>query len=335
MHHTTRSAQKVAPVVFVVLDDFYHLRIEDQSKVLDYLSRLFKNSVCYLKFSSISHRTSLYRSDSTIIEGLQIGHDVQDINLDRSFKSFHSVDTFLKEFRRHLCKRAGIDGDIDTLFRGEAWHQLVLASGGVPRDFINVLVKAIEVGRRRPDCTKLEQRLIHEASYLYYKETKQEDLKKDSDLEASELERLLRDLRDFCVELRRKNVFLVPVKELESAPDVEENLRQLCDFRFLHEIHENVSRAGTTDRFRAFLLDVGLYAYPQKRGANRVQEVAFWKKGERSRLDELRQAPIYHLKDDYSAIKDGVLEIESEDPSDSPKATSSDDDDDKQFSLDV
>jgi len=285
--------------VFFVLDDFYHLKIDDQAKVLDYLARLFKNTRCYIKFATISHRTCLYKSGATI-DGLQLGHDVHDVNLDRSLKNFNAVDKFLIDFWVSLCKTVEIKQDFLSIFGGDSWRQLELASGGVPRDFMNTFVKAVEAGRSKGK-DKLSVALINEGANLYCRETKYEDLRKDSSDETSVLEALLKDLVDFCVEVKKRNLFLISTKDLENHSALDEAMKQLCDFRFLHEVHENMSSASRPgERFRAYLLDVGVYAYPARRGVNKVVEIPFWESDDKRRSDALRISPIYALKDNYA-----------------------------------
>ena len=287
--------------VFFVMDDFYHLRIGDQASVLDYLASLFKNTRCYIKFATISHRTCLFKSGSTI-DGLQLGHDVHDVNLDRSFKNFDAVDRFLNDFWISLCKTVGIEQEFFSIFGGGSWRQLTLASGGVPRDFMNTFVKAVYIGRSK-DKDKLSVALVNEGANLYCRETKYEDLRNDSLDETSVLEALLKDLVNFCVEVKKRNLFLVSTKDLEDHDDLDEAMKQLCDFRFLHEVHENTSSASwPRERFRAYLLDVGVYAYPARRGENKVVEVPIWESDVQRRSDVLRTSPIYALKDNYEPV---------------------------------
>lgn len=302
--------------IYLILDDFYHLRIEDQAKVLDYLGRLCKNISIYIKFGTIFHRTSIYRRGITI-EGFQIGHDVDDINLDRSFKNFDAVDGFLRKFWNVLCTSAGIADAQEAfkgLFAGASWRQLVLASGGVPRDFLNILGRCIEYSRSRQK-KQFEVRIVNEAANSYYRETKRQDLEVDSKADTRQLTRILRDIQQYCMDTKKQNVVLIDLAQLEQNPGIEESIRQLCDFRFLHEVHDaasSVNKPGA--RFKALLLDVGLYAHPEKRGDNKVKEIEFWDRDEGNRQDAIRKAPIYEIKADYSAITDDPFAAPQESP---------------------
>jgi hypothetical protein len=48
------------------------------------------------------------------------------------------------------------------------------------------------------------------------------------------------------------------------------------------------------------MLDVGLYAHPQRRGNNRVKQVDFLLRDDQHRADAIRTQPVYALKDNYS-----------------------------------
>jgi hypothetical protein len=47
------------------------------------------------------------------------------------------------------------------------------------------------------------------------------------------------------------------------------------------------------------MLDVGLYAHPQRRGENRVNQVDFIERDDQHRQDAIRTQPIYRLKENY------------------------------------
>lgn len=277
---------------FLILDDFYHLTIDDQAKVLDYLQSLSKNLNVHIKFGTIAHRSNLYSRGRGLIQGMQKEHDVLPIDLDRTFQNFQEVEQFI----RHLWNQIrNID---DWLFGGDSWQQLILASGGVPRDFMNLLSRAIELGRAKGK-DRLDVFLVNEAANLYLRETKHEDLISEKAEETGEIEQMLLDIRNFCTNERKRNLFLISKDDLESKPHQMEMLRQLLDYRFVHLVHSNTSVAGKAGRFEAYMLDVGLYAHPQRRGDNRVKQVDFLARDDQHRADAIRTQPIYTLKETY------------------------------------
>jgi Cdc6-like AAA superfamily ATPase len=283
---------------FLILDDFYHLTIDDQAKVLDYLHSLSKNNAIYIKFGTIAHRSSLYHRGETLIEGMQKEHDVLAIDLDRTFQNFQEVEEFIKRFWEEIKKLVEGGEDLDTIFAGESWRQLVLATGGVPRDFMNILARSIELGQSHKK-DRLDVFTINEAANLYLRETKYVDLLSDKIVETNELEGMLADIRDFCVTERKRNLFLIDKDDLDKHAHQRELLRQLLDFRFIHLVHSNTSAASHAGRFEAYMLDVGLYAHPQRRGENRVSQVDFLTREDQHRQDAIRTQPIYRLKEAY------------------------------------
>lgn len=282
---------------YLVLDDFYHLHPEDQAQVLDFLQSLTKNLDVFVKFGTIAHRSRLYKQDGSIISGMQKEHDVLAIDLDRTFQNYSEVETFIRQLWLQILKSNELT-ELEGLFGGDSWKQIVLASGGTPRDFMNILAKTLEIGRSR-SREKIDVNLVNEAANLYLRETKHEDLISDGSRATGELENLLMDIRTFCVDDKKRNLFLIDKDFLESRPDQSELLRQLVDFRFIHLVHSNTSAAGRHGRFEAYMLDVGLYSYPQRRGKNKVKQVDFLQRDEKHRADAVRAQSIYVIKESY------------------------------------
>ncbi len=281
---------------FIIIDDFYHLGIENQASVLDYVGSLVKNEAAYLKIGTIPHRSKIYRIEGRASIGSQLRHDIQPIDLDKSFRNFQSVQDFISRIWKEISKSATGSQDVgyfDALFGGESWHQLILASGGVPRDFINVLARAIERGRDA-DKEKIDTLLINEAATLYLQETKNQDLTTMEGDELDELEKLKEQIVSFCVEDAKKNVFLITKDDSSQNRTFKELMSKLLDYRYIHQVHENTSAKSYHGRYEAYMLDLGLYAHPPRRGDNRVQEIAFWERGaDRKQVDDVRLAPIF------------------------------------------
>jgi len=163
---------------------------------------------------------------------------------------------------------------------------------------MNILVRAIDIGRDRGK-RRLEVLLLNEAANLFLRETKRQDLSSDNAEQTANIENFLKDLTIFCVDEKKKNLFLLSKDDLESHPTQQEILKQLLDFRFIHQVHENTSASGQTGRYEAYMLDVGLYAHPQRRGNNKVVEVPFWQKDDQYRSDAIRNSPTYRIKSEY------------------------------------
>jgi Cdc6-like AAA superfamily ATPase len=308
-----RACSRAHGTYYLVLDDFYHLDTGDQAQVLDYLQSLTKNLDVHIKFGTIAHRSNLYRRGDRLIQGLQKEHDVLPIDLDRTFQNFTEVENFIRALWNQIKLKVP-GAEFDSLFSENSWRQLILASGGSPRDFMNILARALELGRSRAK-DKLDVFLVNEAANLYLRETKHDDLISDKSDQTGEIEQMLLDIRRFCTNDRKRNLFLVSKDDLEAKHHQVEMLRQLLDYRFIHLVHTNTSAAGKDGRYAAYMLDVGLYAHPQRRGENRIRQVNFLERDDEHRADAIRTQPVYVLKEHYGAIgKGSPFDPPEEDP---------------------
>jgi hypothetical protein len=132
---------------FILLDDLYHLRRADQPQVLDYFHRIVKGRSVWLKVGTIRHRTDWYRHGNPPI-GLKLGDDCDDIDLDITLEKFEIARTFLLQIIDQIISEAGLPGHKHLLADGGV-ERLVLASGGVARDFLTILRKAVDVAREK------------------------------------------------------------------------------------------------------------------------------------------------------------------------------------------
>lgn len=318
--HILRDASQFSTnVIYIVLDDFYHLGNSDQAQVLDFLQSLTKNINVFIKFGTIAHRSRIFQQRDQMIIGMQKEHDVLSIDLDRTFQNFTEVEQFISRLWSQILETNNIDVDLD-LFGGHSWKQLVLASGGTPRDFMNILAKALElsIGKEKD---KLSVFLVNEAANMYLRDTKQEDLNSDGKDKSEELEGMLADIRDFCIRKKKRNLFLVDKDQLESMLHAQELLRQLLDYRFIHLVHNNTSAVGRPGRYEAYMLDVGVYSHPPRRGENKVEQVDFLARDDKHRSDTIRTQPVYPIKESYASIsEDPFSPLADDNPTDGDTA---------------
>ncbi|HYQ57697.1 MAG TPA: hypothetical protein VEP89_10160, partial [Draconibacterium sp.] len=148
----------------------------------------------------------------------------------------------------------------------DAFHALVLASGGVPRDFLNIFVEAISASVAVKDTRWLTPTYIWKgASRLSYR-TKLTNLRDEAVSDASPLEKVYRDLVKFCLKEKRKTGFLVSQEAAQERPNIHELILQLMDFKLIHVIEPDTSAAsGRKGRFEAYTLDFSLFMEPRLR----------------------------------------------------------------------
>src|SRR5215211_5483252 len=92
-----------------------------------------------------------------------------------------------------------------------ALDRLVLASGGVARDFLSITNKAIDVARERGKTfrgTKVNAEDVNQACGEH-EGTKREELSNDAGDDQVALLKELEDVRSFCLDNKKVNCFLV------------------------------------------------------------------------------------------------------------------------------
>ncbi|SJK83844.1 uncharacterized protein HELO_3291G [Halomonas elongata DSM 2581] len=286
---------------FILLDDFYLIPRTRQPDVIDYLHRLLRGTDFYLKIGTVRHRTTIIRNDEHTI-GVELHQDVEEINLDRTLEDVESTSEYLGRMLEALASTAGLDDSKEKLFNPDAFHALVLASGGVPRDFLNIFVEAISASVSENNVRWLTPTYIWKgASRLSYR-TKLTNLRDEAVSDASPLEKVYRDLVKFCLKEKRKTGFLVSQEAAQEKPSIHELILQLMDFKLIHVIEPDTSAAsGRKGRFEAYTLDFSLFMEPRLRN---IDHVEFWKTDEDRRRVGVREAPDYDLARGERAIRD-------------------------------
>src|SRR4029077_5091190 len=131
---------------FVFVDDLYQIQRNDQPEVLGYLHRLVKDTGLWLKVGSIRYSTVTFKPGNPP-RGMQRGQDAHEVPLDRGLRHPQVAQAFLEKILSQIGQKAGID--IYDLLTEEARKRLVLASGGVARDYLRITAGAIDEARNR------------------------------------------------------------------------------------------------------------------------------------------------------------------------------------------
>ncbi|MFD8325157.1 hypothetical protein [Streptomyces lydicus] len=238
---------------FVFVDDLYQLRRDVQPLVLGYLHRLVKDTGVWLKIGSIRYSTVTFKPGDPP-RGMQIGHDAHEVPLDRGLRHFKATQEFLEQILSKIASKSNVE--IKALFTDETRKRLVLAAGGVARDYLRLASGSITEARNRGVSEKAgSHRVIVEdvnkAAGLI-SPSKFDDLRKDEPAEARELENLVRQLTEFC-RAKKSAYFLVATDEAELS----EQINKLQHLRFTHLLveSETVPDKGS-QRFNVWLLDV-------------------------------------------------------------------------------
>lgn len=291
--------------VFIELDDFYHLPRTIQPHVSDYVHRLCKDVPLYFKVATLRHASILYADRGSQPTGAQERHDYQSINVDFTLAEFTKTAAQLREILYRFGERAGMSrSELDQLFMGEGFERLVLASGGVPRDFLSLLLEALspkpegqeKVGKddiRLLSLTVLQRRI--------------EELKVDAEQQDQDaLIRGIYAIRKFCLE-KKTNVFLVGDKVLQEPNGIRELLNRLLDYRIVHSVGSALTHKSVPGTFNAYMIDIGAYANLRKL-EGRFNEIDITASDAKERC---RNAPVLDESQLTNFIRSSPEQIES------------------------
>ncbi|MBZ5590951.1 MAG: hypothetical protein LAP39_01855 [Acidobacteriia bacterium] len=264
---------------YIFLDDLYHIARRDQAHVLDYFHRILKGRSVWLKVGTIRHRTEWYHHGDPPI-GLKLGDDCDDIDLDITLEKHELAKRFLLQILDQLITEAGLP-DHNCLLADGGTERLVLASGGVARDFLTIFRKAIDVARERGKTYRGERINAEDVNMAAgeHDPSKRDELKRDTIGERARLEQALRAIQDFCLN-NKVNCFLV---ERESGSRGQDLLGELVDLRFVHVVESRTTvRDDPGKLYTGYMLDISQYTGERRR--RELQMIEFWKRDEVDRI---------------------------------------------------
>ena len=178
---------------FVMLDDLYYIRRSDQPDVLDYFHRMFKGSGLWLKVGTIRHRSEWYRHGDPPV-GIKLGDDVEEIDLDLTLEKYRTAKEFLQKIASQIGTSAGLT--LTQLVNEGARDRLVVASGGVARDYIAILRKSIAIARE-DDENNVTVASVNKASGEH-ESTKRDEFRRDVVDGEGELDEEFERIKHFC-----------------------------------------------------------------------------------------------------------------------------------------
>jgi hypothetical protein len=225
--------------------------------------------------------------------GAQERHDYQPINIDFTFSDFSRTRRQNERILHEFGKRAGMEpSEVDGLFKGEGFDRLILAGGGVPRDFLSLLLEGLQIVQDSGDgrIGKDDVRQLSRPNL----ERRIEELKHDSEGdEQSLLIRGIYALRAFCVHERKTNVLLVSEQMMQQEDPIRRLIYRLLDYRILHLAGSALtSKSQTGATFQAFAIDIGCYAHMRKLDG-RLNEIDL---AGMDAKEKMRSAPVLELE---------------------------------------
>jgi len=293
--------------IYIYIDDFYLLPVAVQPAVLDYLAGMLRDCDGWLKIASIERLTRPFEPSSKV--GLEVPHDASIIDLDVTLEDPEAAQKFLESVLSNYTTTAGISRPA-SIAKPQALGRLVLASGGVPRDYLNLFATSIVVARTARELAREVGKEDVAVAAGSAARGKKRDLELDvASANAGELLAALEQVSKF-VKGRGYTYFLI--NAAQKMLHNYELLGQLVDLRFAHLVQAALSdqhRPGV--RYEAYVLDLSEFTDVRlKRGLNVLDlEAGKWtwrltgKARTMERLtgtqlrDRLRHAPVVDLQD--------------------------------------
>ncbi len=290
--------------IFLIFDDFYFVPKPIQARFIDYFHRLTKGTALFIKMATIKNRSKLYRRTAEHYVGVELEHDIFEVNMDYTLDDFEDLQAFMRKLLENAIEKSKADIKLNEIFAGGGFSQLCLASGGVPRDFLSLFV--VLANKASTTSRPIGKVDVNEAAIARIN-SKIESMKVDSGDEDAALEEYLRRIKYMIYDEKRTNAFLVAKDDIERDPQGRQALRELVDLRLLHLIDQNTSKAPSDGRrYEAYILDIGLYDNARPRNFTQIEP---GHRDEKARKDDLRAAPLLNLAKLRSPIEGRPVQL--------------------------
>jgi len=246
--------------LYIFLDDIHYMKITDVPGLLDLFHGISRDNPVWLKVAGIRHQTRWFTPDPPI--GLQTGHDASIINLDITLEQPSRAKTFLESILQSFVEESHTVPARNVL-SGAALDRLVLACGGVPRDFLTLCVAALQIARQRTNARTVGVQDVNHAAGAAA-QTKLQELEDDAAAargRSQDLVTALNTVRDFLLDQRQITFLSVDFMDKENHPREYDLMQALMDLRMLHLINSGLSDAHHAGRrSEVYLLDLSQYS---------------------------------------------------------------------------
>lgn len=208
---------------------------------------------------------------------MKLGDDVEEIDLDVTLERYQTAKQFLFKILTQLAEPHGIK--VKDIVNEGAKDRLVLASGGVARDFVSILRKSIAIAQERGQIQVNTEHVNQAAGE--HESTKRDEFRQDVLEGESELEKEFDRIKKFCLTDKKVNCFII---EKDLNEPVYDHVKELVDLRLLHAVALRVTTAGHCPGriYEAYMIDISQYAGERKR--RDLDLLPFWKQEGKGRL---------------------------------------------------
>ena len=252
--------QETQEDLYIFLDDFHYLATSEQPNFLDLIHSISRDTPTWIKAAGIRHQSRWFSDNPPV--GLQTGHDAAIINLDITLEQPAKAKAFLSSILQSYTREVNVPSMFDTISKS-ALDRLVLASGGVPRDFMVLGSLAIQVARERSNAKTARVQDVNEASGRNA-QPKLQELEDDAASSlgsANASKEALTNLRSFLLDERQTTYFRVDFRDKEIHQREYDLLQSLMDLRLIHLINSSVSDERLAGhRAEVYMLDLSQFA---------------------------------------------------------------------------
>jgi hypothetical protein len=251
---------ELAGDLFIFIDDLRYLEMNEQPRFLDLLHGITRDTAAWIKVAGIRNQCRTFTDNPAV--GLQSGHDAAEISLDITLEEPKKARVFLGSVLQTYLHAASISNRTGFMSQ-PALDRLVLASGGVPRDFLTVAARSIQITRLRDNARHVGAQDVNEAAGEAGKQ-KRNDLEEDaasstgqSTVRLTALERV----RSFCIDQNHFSFFRVGLRDKNDHTDAYRLLQSLVDLRMIHLVKSSLSEAHAVgERSEVYMLDLSEYS---------------------------------------------------------------------------
>lgn len=271
--------------LYLLIDEWAEVPIDTQPFLAELLKRAFITSKVTLKIAAIPSRTRLM-IDRGI--GLENGGDIFGYELDNRYiyeLNTEATKNFFNEllfnqlnlvnstlFEKFFDKKTKMPQHnfINLFLANQALREILIASAGIPRDFLNLFINAYAhfISRKSTQHKHMALQDIRKATVSWY------ELDKKKAVEANYSAKLMLDkiIEQILISKRRSH-FLIPEK-YES----NKILNELIDLRVIHLRKHGIAHKGNSGvSYNVYYIDYACYTssnlYHNKINTNLLNEI--------------------------------------------------------------
>lgn len=246
--------------IYIFLDDIHYVSTQELPQLLDMIHGITRDNKIWLKASGIKHQMRWFVDNPPT--GLQTGHDAAIINLDITLENPKMARKFLSDIFDTYVEELQIS-NLSRVISSSAIDRLVLASGGVPRDFLVLAASSISITRAREGGRTAGVQDVNvaagDAAKLKLQEL-EEDAAASRGGAAQRVETLSR-IREFLLSDNQITFFQIDFLDKEKNAREYDLIQGLTDLRMVHLLNSSLSDAHQAGkRSEVYLIDLSQYS---------------------------------------------------------------------------